>query len=149
MSNPHTLVTTAATAMGSPSLSLLDSAAKEYAAKREALVAFVNQRMSLNPDIDRLIGPDNRSIMIENHWNHAKFMLALLHDYRPALLVNTVVWVFKAYRARGFTTAYWDTQLDCWLEVMDRELSADALGVLRPVYRFLQEHTGDFAALAG
>jgi len=148
MSNPHTLVEQAGSAMGNPEPVVLLLAAAEYNLKKELLVAAMNSRMNDWPGIDALVGRDNRTVMNENHWHHAKFMLSLLHDYRPALLVNTVIWVFKAYTARGFKPGYWDVQLDCWLEVLSTTLSPESLAVLEPVYRFLRLHTSDFARLA-
>ena len=82
----------------------------EYQGKQEQLVAEINQRMLARDDIATLVGLDNLVMMQDNHNNHACFMVSLLQIYVPEVLVDTVLWVFKAYRSHGFHNLYWSAQ---------------------------------------
>jgi hypothetical protein len=42
-------------------------------------------------------------------------MVSLFGDYHPEVLVETVLWVFRAYRSHGFKLTYWPAQLDMWV----------------------------------
>ena len=50
-------------------------------------------------------------------------MSSLLATYSPEVLVNTVLWVFRAYRAHGFNLTYWPAQLDTWVVLLEKHLS--------------------------
>lgn len=106
----------------------------EYEAKRESLVARVNEIMLARSDLDALIGADNHAMMTDNHANHARFVTAVLARMDPGQLVDTVLWVFGAYRAHGFRKAYWSAQLDTWAEVLRADLSAEAFADVYPIY---------------
>lgn len=122
-------------------------AAREYEDRSEAMASELNRLMSGRKDLDRLIGDGNHDIMEENHRNHARFIGSLLSDFKPEVLVNTVLWVFRAYRAHGFRLAYWPAQLDNWVEVLRKTLSPAAFDAVYPVYRFMLIRQPDFAAL--
>lgn len=125
-----------------------DKAAWEYETKAEVLALEVNRIMSARQDLDALIGPNNTAMMEDNHRNHARFMASLLQDFRPEVLVDTVLWVFRAYRAHGFQLTYWPAQLDVWLEVLNRELSPEAYESIKPCYEFMIIHQPAFAELS-
>lgn len=123
-------------------------AAAEYAAKSEALAAELNRAMSAREDLETLIGANNKEMMQDNHRNHARFMSSLLAAYHPEVLVNTVLWVFRAYRAHGFRLTYWPAQLDTWISLLQRELSKPAFDSIYPLYHFMLVHQPDFVQLS-
>lgn len=123
-------------------------AADEYAEKSEALAGELNRIMSAREDLEALIGPHNLAMMQDNHRNHARFMSLLLAAYRPEVLVDTVLWVFRAYRAHGFRLTYWPAQLDTWISLLQRELSKPAFDSVYPLYHFMLVHPADFARLS-
>lgn len=90
--------------------------ALEYASKSDPLASLVTATLGGRPELDRLIGPDNASMMTDNHRNHGRFITSILHRHGPEVLVDTVIWVFRAYRAHGFSLVYWPAQLNVWLE---------------------------------
>lgn len=125
-----------------------EDAAREYAACHELIAARVSHELLQRPDLDRLIGPDNRAMMEDNHRNHGRFMTSFLTAFSPGVLVETVLWVFRAYRSHGFQLAYWPAQLDCWLVLLREHLSPAAYREIEPIYRFLLCHQPAFAALS-
>lgn len=122
-------------------------AADEYTKKQEHLVAELNLLFSQRNDLEQLIGVGNQAMMEDNHRNHGRFMASFLASFNPEVLVETVLWVFRAYRNHGFQLTYWPAQLDLWLLLMKRELSTKAYQEIEPVYRFMLFHQPTFAAL--
>lgn len=124
------------------------AAAEEFAANSEMLAAELNRIMTAREDLYTLIGPDNKEMMEDNHRNHARFMSSLLAHYDAEVLVNTVLWVFRAYRGHGFNLTYWPAQLDTWVTLLKRTLSKEAFESVYPVYHFMLVHQQDFAQLS-
>jgi hypothetical protein len=112
------------------------SAAAEYAQKSERLAAEMNRSMGARPDVDYMVA-GNLAMMEDNHRNHARFIESLFYAYDPAVLVDTVLWVFRAYRSHGFQLTYWPAQLDTWVEVLRRELSPQSMEEVYPFYRWM------------
>ena len=124
------------------------TAASEYSRKREALAAEINGVMSKRQDLDALIGPGNLAMMEDNHRNHARFMESMFAAYDPAVLVNTVLWVFRAYRSHGFRLAYWPAQLDTWVEILRTGLSEKAFKEIYPFYNWMLINQAAFTELS-
>jgi hypothetical protein len=123
-------------------------AAGEYRQKSEAMAAELNTLMGSRPDLETLIGGENRSMMEENHRNHARFISSLLISYSPDVFVHTVLWVFRAYRSHGFTLTYWPAQLDTWLQLFKKHLSQNSFTEIYPFYEFMLIHQPDFVDLS-
>ncbi|MEI6153266.1 MAG: hypothetical protein WCQ90_04185 [Deltaproteobacteria bacterium] len=124
------------------------NAAQEYAEKREMLASEMNRIMGARPDLELLIGKGNRSMMEDNHRNHARFLESLFFAYNPEVLVETVLWVFRAYRSHGFQLTYWPAQLDTWVEISKRELQAEAYSAIYPFYHWMIIHQPAFVSLS-
>ncbi len=123
-------------------------AAREFTTHSDVLAAELNRIMSARADLEALIGPQNQAMMEDNHRNHARFMAALLQDFQPETLVETVLWVFRAYRAHGFQLTYWPAQLDVWMEVLKTRLSPEAFSTIAPIYEFMIVHQSAFVQLS-
>jgi hypothetical protein len=113
------------------------AAAAEFAARRDALAEALNQRMSARPDLDHLIGPGNLLMMQTNSRNFCRFMNTMFHGYEPGVLVETVLWVFRAYRTHGFHTTYWAANLDTFLDVIRAELTPATCQQVAPFFQWL------------
>jgi hypothetical protein len=111
--------------------------ANEFRKASAVIVAELNEIMRSRPDLEKLIGENNLDMMLDNHNNHARFMSALLADFSPAVLVDTVLWVFRAYKAHGFQPTYWPAQLNAWIQLLKKHLSPEALEEIIPIYNFL------------
>jgi hypothetical protein len=121
--------------------------AEEYSRKSEHLAAEMNRIMGGRPDIEYMVG-GNRAMMEDNHRNHARFIESLFFAHNPSVLVDTVLWVFRAYRSHGFQLTYWPAQLDTWVEVLRKELSPEAMEGIYPFYRWMIVNQPSFALLS-
>ena len=113
-------------------------AAEEYNQKEELLIAKMNSVMIAKPDIESLIGINNISMMKDNHTNHARFMASIFRNQNAEVLVETIIWVFKAYRNHGFTINYWTTQLNTWIIIMKEILSPECYNEVYPYYLWMK-----------
>lgn len=111
--------------------------ALEFEGKRELLAAEMNRLMITRTDLHLLIGDGNTAMMEDNHRNHARFMASIFLNFQPQVLVETVLWVFRAYRSHGFHIAYWPAQLDQWVELIKKELSPEAFNDIYPFYNWM------------
>jgi hypothetical protein len=121
--------------------------ADEFGAKREKLAAEGNRHMGARRDLERLVGSGNQAMAEENNRNFARFMESLFYHYQPEVLVETVLWVFRAYRSHGFQTTYWSANLDTWVELLREELSGEAFEAVYPFYDWLIVHIPWFVKL--
>ena len=122
--------------------------AREFESLAPALAAELNLRMTARADLATLIGKDNMAMMEDNHRNHARFMTSLLWLYDPKTLVDTVLWVFQAYRSHGFQLTYWPAQLDTWMQLLEERLSPEAFAEISPIYIYMIVNQPAFAALS-
>jgi hypothetical protein len=119
----------------------------EFGAKRERLAAEGNRLMGARSDLERLVGAGNETMAEDNNRNFARFMESIFHHYQPEVLVETVLWVFRAYRSHGFQTTYWPANLDTWVELLREELSGEAFEAVYPFYDWLIVHIPWFVKL--
>ena len=112
--------------------------ADEYHQKSEQLITKMNTIMLERPDIDSLVGANNILMMKDNHSNHVRFIASILKNHNPDVLVDTVLWVFRAYRSHGFTTNYWAAQLNTWITIIKEVLSQECFMEVYPYYNWLQ-----------
>ena len=118
----------------------------EYRGRRQASVAELNQLMLAREDVDELVGSQNLQMMKDNHANHALFVDSYFEAPDPQVLVDTVLWVFRAYRSRGFHTNYWSAQLQTWYDVLARELSPATFGAIEPLYKWFIVYVPHFVS---
>ncbi|MEA4974415.1 MAG: hypothetical protein VB046_01625 [Paludibacter sp.] len=125
-----------------------DSAYSEYNIKGDQLVAKMNELMLKRPDLLQLIGEGNVDMMKDNHANHVRFIASVLKNYHPEVLLDTVLWVFRAYRSHGFTTNYWAAQLNAWIIILKESLSVDTFNEIYPLYEWMQINIPLFVKLS-
>lgn len=109
----------------------------EYEVQMEIVVAKMNDLMLKREDIKSLIGPENIEMMKDNHSNHARFILSYINNPAHEVLVDTVLWVFRAYRTHGFSSNYWSAQLNNWTKVLEKELSEETFSEIIPLYNWM------------
>lgn len=110
---------------------------KEYGENRGSLVASINSKMSGRSDLLELVGENNVQMMKDNHNNHALFIESFMINPDAETLVDTVLWVFRSYRSRGFHQNYWNAQLNCWIEVLEMQLSKESFRDVYPLYQWM------------
>jgi len=124
------------------------SSYQEYASKMDILLERINSRMLSRPDIIELVGEKNLDMMKDNHSNHIRFISSILKYYNPEILVDTVIWVFRAYRNRGFSEHYWSAQLNSWLIILKEVLSENSYHEIYPYYEWIQVNIPSFVKLS-
>lgn len=124
------------------------NSASEYSSKREFLVGLVNKKMEARPDLIEMVGIGNAEMMKDNHANHARFLESLFIHYSPDVLTDTVIWVFRAYRSRNFSSTYWAAQLNTWIDIYKKELSPQCFWEIYPYYNWMQINIPSFNKLA-
>jgi hypothetical protein len=115
-----------------------EKTANEFNQKSEKLVSKINTLMLERTDIKSLIGEDNINMMTDNHSNHVRFIASILSNNNPEVLVETILWVFRAYCSHGFTTNYWAAQLNSWIIVLKETMTADSFMEIYPYYEWMQ-----------
>mgnify|MGYP006286981497 CR=1 FL=1 len=114
-----------------------DSAIQEFSKKHEQLAEMGNQIMADRNDLEKLVGKGNQQMAEDNNRNFARFMLSIFTDFNPKVLVETVLWVFRAYRSHGFKTTYWAANLNIWMDLIRQELSEKTYDAVYPFYNWL------------
>jgi len=123
--------------------------AEAYQRESNQLIALMNREMLRRPDIERLVGPKNIDMMQDNHANHVRFIASILKYPNPEVLVETILWVFRAYRSHGFTTNYWAAQLNTCIGVLKQVLSDECYKEVYPYYEWMQTNIPVFVKISG
>lgn len=87
-------------------------------------------------------------MMKDNHANHARFMESVFTNPLAETLVDTILWVFRAYRSRKFGSTYWAAQLNTWIEIYKSELSEECFEAVYPFYNWMQINIPNFVKLS-
>jgi hypothetical protein len=125
-----------------------ETAARAFAEKRALLLSKVIAEINARPDLDRLVGEGNRQMAEDNCQNLARFMESLFLDYHPETLVETVLWVFRAYRSHGFYLTYWSAHLETWVRQLQLTLDPADFEQLYPFYHWIITHIPAFTQLS-
>lgn len=122
---------------------------KEYVDKMEILAAKMNEIMLSRKDILELIGGEkNIEMMKDNHNNHLRFISSILQTPSSETLVDTVLWVFRAYMSRGFSTNYWSAQLNTWVTILKENISEKAFSEIYSMYNWMIVNIPNFTIAA-
>lgn len=114
-----------------------DKIQQEFSANRELFVATGNKNLAARPDLDKLVGAENHEMAENNNGNFALFMESMFVEYDSNTFVETVLWVFTAYRSHNFQTTYWSANLDIWTKMLKEGLSEEAFAEISPFYTWL------------
>lgn len=112
-------------------------AADRYESRHHVLVEEVNRLLAARQDIELLIGHNPLSLMEMNHAHHAKFMTTVFRTNSFELLARTVPWVYRVYRARGFSPDYFVIELQTWRDLIERLLPSAEARRLAAVYTWM------------
>jgi hypothetical protein len=124
------------------------AAVTEFESRQEQMAAELIRYMRGRPDLDRLIGRDNGPMMENNSRNMLRFMASLFRGFEPAVLAETALWVFRAYRAHGFTGGYWPAHLDATVRILKDALSTETFAEIYPSFEWLIVNIPGFVELS-
>lgn len=110
--------------------------ASEYEEKSDILIREVMDLMLARKDLSELIG-ENITMLKDNAHNHAKFITSILYNYNSVVFVETVIWVFRAYRNHGFSLTFWSAFLNTWMTVLKGNLSKSTFDGIYPYYNWM------------
>lgn len=125
-----------------------EAASNEYQQMAEKIINLINEKMIARSDIEILIGKTNIEMMKDNHANHVRFIASLLQNYNPEVFVDTVLWVFRAYRTHGFKSNYWAAQLNSFIEILKLVLTKENFNEIYPYYEWMQINIPTFVKLS-
>lgn len=112
-------------------------ASESYGKVLAELVDYVNTKLELNPKIHQLIGGNPLYLMHNNHKNHAMFMGTVFKMNSSELLANTIPWVYRAYRARGFSYDYFIVEIEAWKDAINKYLDKSLANEIIKVYNWM------------
>lgn len=119
-----------------------------YRNNEERLLFALNSELLSREDIKNLVGETNIQMMKDNHTNHYHFILSMLKNYNSEILIETILWVFRAYRSRGFTTNYWAAQLNTWRTVIEKTIEEESKNEILALYTWMQINIPVFTMLS-
>lgn len=126
-----------------------ENSIKEYVDKTELLGAKMNDSILKRDDIIELIGGEkNITMMKDNHNNHLRFVASILQTPDSETLVDTTLWVFRAYMSRGFSTNYWNVQLETWRQLLKENISDKAFSEIISIYNWFTVNIPHFTVAA-
>ena len=119
------------------SLHVTPDATSRYTRARDILQDEVNTLMAAHPQITRLIGGNAMSMMRDNHRNHIDFMATVFQFNSFEMLVKTIPWVYRSYRAHGFSFDYFPLELDAWKQAVKKHLNPATAAEINAVYDWM------------
>lgn len=123
-------------------------AARALAEAANVCAAELSFALAQRSDLSDLIGPGNRPLMETNHVNHFSYIASLAALYDPVSFVEIVIWVFRTYRAHGFSPDYWRAMLPESKATVLRHLDTNDAAEITPIHDWLLRHVPDFTVLS-
>ena len=121
--------------------SVSQPAALEFGEKAVLIAEQVNEKIKDSPNCSRLIGQNSLEVMQDNHFYHAIFMSNVLQLGLYEMLVKMVLWVYRTYSNRGFSSDYFSRSLKAWREAIQDNLQDSHAREVIEIYDWLiQQH---------
>lgn len=111
--------------------------AKEFEENKQRFAVLLNEKMTTRSDLEKLVGAENVEMMQDNSRNLFRFMSSMFTEYNPNIFVNTLLWVFRAYRFHGFSITFWSANVDTIFEILSEELSDGAKREILPFFNWI------------
>ncbi|MEW6487041.1 MAG: B12-binding domain-containing protein [Thermodesulfobacteriota bacterium] len=112
-------------------------AAAGYRGAGDVLVRAVDDALAARRDLGDLLGGNPLEVMRANHRNHHRFLSTVLRLGDFELLARILPWVYRAYRAHGFSYDYFPVELRAWAMALEARLPPDHGAALLPAYRWM------------
>ncbi len=125
-----------------------DQARLEFTDKSRDLIHFLDTTIENRDDVDVLLGGRPMELLQQNHVNHAKFMSSIFALKSGSGFVETVIWVYRAYRGRGISADYFPIALEAWKQGVNKFLSPDNVNGISNVYSLMIKYHDDFYELS-
>ncbi len=125
------------------------NSAEAYSRAVPELVKHTSSRILSSALSRELTGGNQRSLIEDNHGNHAMFMsnVFIIGEYK--LLARTLPWVYKVYTARGFSEKYFPEVVRSFMEGVSLYLPPDKSEEILTIYRWMLENHERLLLLSG
>lgn len=120
----------------------------EFTDRIQELIQFVNTQIENRDDLNVLLGGRPIELLRQNHVNHAKFMSSIFALKSGAGFVETVTWVYRAYRGRGIPVDYFPIALEAWKQGVNIYLSPHNTNGITNIYSLMLKYHDDFYELS-
>lgn len=114
--------------------------AAQYILKKESLIDYVNTVVLAHPQIVHLVGGNTFNMVRDNHINHAGFMANVFQFNSHEMLVRMIPWVYRTYRAHGFSFDYFPLELEAWKQAVSKFLDRASADEINAVYDWMLTH---------
>ncbi len=114
--------------------------AEAYAKVSAKLVEKVNVRMAARASTQNLLGEAPVWMMFDNHKHHTLFMANVYRLNAFNMMAKIVPWVYRSYKARGFTDAYFPAAFEEWIRGIEELVPPEAAAELVPAYHWFQQN---------
>jgi methanogenic corrinoid protein MtbC1 len=119
-------------------LRLRPESARLYLGARDAMLDEVNARMAAHPQIHALVGGNPLGMMYDNHRHHVDFLATVLQFNSFAMLDKVLPWVYRTYRAHGFSFDYFPLALAAWKQAVKNHIGpAEAAADIVALYDWM------------
>ncbi len=117
---------------------------EEFKNKKDLILSAINKKMKERKDIKDLVTEKNLLMMEDNHSNHMRFMESIFAGFKAEIFVETILWVFRAYRSHGFKLTYWPALLNTINEIIQESLSKKCAESISAFYSWMIIHIPTF-----
>ncbi len=114
-----------------------------YVDKTQLMINYVSNQMKADPRYKEKVG-DNEEMIDMNLFNHTLFMSSIFLNFDAGVFIETILWSYRTYMARGVQDSYWLDSYNTWLEVIEKQLSSSSYNEISSFYKFMHEHHHDF-----
>ena len=121
-----------------------EKAVESYGLLAPLLVDQVNRSIESSGRLAELVGSNPVELVRANHENHASFMCSVLMVKSAPTLVDTVIWVYSSYIARGFRPEYFPVELSAWKEAVLEHMGHDSGQSIARLYALMIESHQSF-----
>jgi methanogenic corrinoid protein MtbC1 len=122
------------------------NAIRDYEERLPQLIQSVAREIEKREDLQYLIGPDERSLLIHHHWSHSEFMLTHVRTQDGSTLVQGMIQMYTTLFGRGFSPIYFPIEFETWKRAIAIHL--DPNHPLLTLYQTLIDHHPEFFVLS-
>lgn len=124
------------------------AAVSAFEARRNALLADAERRMTEREDIATLAGDASARALVDSHRQHAALLRSTLAGGDADFLARLLPWTYRSLRAKGLSYDFLGEQLACWQQTVQQEIVAEHAAPILALYTWLRAIHPQVAAAA-
>lgn len=123
-------------------------AIRDYEERLPQLIQSVAHQIEKREDLQDLIGPNERSLLIHHHRSHSEFMLTHMRTQDGSTLVQGMIQMYTTLFGRGFSPIYFPVEFETWKKVIATHLAPPHAHPICTLYQTLIERHPEFFVLS-